>query len=142
MTPRQFTMLTIYFLLASCSKVDKQALKVTLNSNGDTLAVVKSYPSDSIKEITYYTGNRPTSNIGFYKDGDTIKFPNVVFTKEDNNMFIFIPRALNICSWELFFGLDSAFVANTDQPTINKFHKLVDSLINTSNNLKTSIDLN
>lgn len=64
-----------------------------------------------------------------------------MFTKEDNNMFIFIPKSLNICSWELLFGLDSAFVADTDQSTINKFHKLVDSLVNTSNNLQTSIDL-
>ena len=104
---RPFIILTIIFLLSSC-KFGKQTDKVKFASNGDTLEVIKCYPSDRTKEIIYYNNNKPTGNIGFNPDGDTIKFPNAFYSGQDNKVFIFIPIKLNICNYEIIFAVDSA----------------------------------
>ena len=131
--------LTVIYLLTSCNRGDNYADKVKFNSNGDTLEVKKFYPSDSIKEIIFYQDNKPVNNIGFYPDGDTIKVPYVVYTKQDSNMFIFIPSKLNICSYDMMFGIDSALAVNQTQ--LDKFNKLTDSLHAASRELTSSIDI-
>ena len=117
--------LTLTAIIASCATVDKKVDNIKLDSNGDTLEIIKYYATDSIKEIIYYKNNRPVSNIGFYLDGDTIKKPYVVYSKLDNNMFVFIPYSKRISSYDLIFGVDSAFAA--DEKRMDKYHILIDS---------------
>ena len=115
--------LTLTAIIASCATFDKKVDNIKLDSNGDTLEIVKYYHTDSIKEIIYYQNNRPVSNIGFYLDGDTIKKPYVVYSKLDNNMFVFIPYNKRISSYDVIFGVDSAFAA--DGKCTDKYHKLI-----------------
>jgi hypothetical protein len=129
--------LTLTAMIASCDTVDKKVDNIKLDSNGDTLEIVKHYPTDTIKEIVYYQKNRPVCNVGFYLEGDTITKPYAVFSKQDNNMFIFIPYNLKIESYDLIFGLDSGVV----DAQIDRFHKLTDSLHQSLRHLTKSIDI-
>lgn len=135
----RYSILTIIYLLSSCTRFDKQVDTINLNSNGDTLEVIRKYHSGNTKEIIYYLKNKPARNIGFYLNNDTLKLPNVIFTKQDNLMFVFIPSELNICSYDLIFATDSAIEA--DEIRYNTFHKLADTLHTTLRNLKTSITI-
>lgn len=135
---RQFFCLTVSIVLAACSSSDKKtASGIKLDSNGDTLEIVKYYPTYSIKEIIYYKKNRPVSNIGFYLDGDTIMKPYAVLNKQDYNMFVFIPYNLNITSYDIIFGVDSGVV----DEQLDKFYKLTDSLHNSLRHLTKSTDV-
>ena len=129
--------MTIFIIFASCSSNDKNTIRIKLDSNGDTLKIIKYYSTDSIKEIVYYQKNRPVSNVGFNINGDTIKKPYTLFNKKDYNMFVFIPYNLNINSYDLFFGVDSGVVDDK----LDRFHKLTDSLHNSLRHLTKSVDV-
>jgi hypothetical protein len=98
--------LTLSIILASCNKISKQEGDIKLSSNGDTLEVIKRYNSDSIREIIYYNENRPSNNIGFYENGDTIKKLDVVYSKGDSTLFAFIPTH-KMKTYDILIGMDS-----------------------------------
>ena len=131
--------LTLAIIVASCASDDKKVDNIKLDPNGDTLEIVKYYPTDSIKEIIYYQNNRPAINIGFYLDGDTIKRPHVVYSKLDNSMFVFIPYNKRIYSYNIFFVADSAFTA--DKKRMDKYHKLIDGFREKMRDLKRSTNI-
>lgn len=80
--------------------------EITLNKNGDTVEVIKRYPSKKIREIVTYRNNMPVDNIGFYETGDTITEPEVIFTAADSMLFAFLPlREIN--SANIYLGMDS-----------------------------------
>ena len=130
---RQLIILTTVYILSSCSNVAKQTDKIKLSTNGDTLEVIKCYPSDSIREIIYYNNNRPKSNIGFYENGDTIKKPDIVFVKSDTSIFAYIPKDSDIYFSSLLIGLDSAkwenpYYRNIKDSTEKRLKKLKGSV--------------
>ncbi len=123
----------ISFILTSCNKHDNKTDMIKFNANGDTVEVIKKYPTDSIREIIYYQDNRPISNVGFYENGDTIKKPDIVFIKSDSSIFAYIPKDKNIFFSSLLFGLDSAKWENIYYRTIkdsteNKLRKIKGSV--------------
>jgi len=127
---RHLTILTIFYILSSCSKVNKHSDKIRLSNNGDTIEVIKYYPSDSIREIIYYNNNRPKSNIGLYQNGDTIKRLDVTYSKEDSLLFAFIPISNNK-TYDILIGIDSG----ATEEKIDRLYDVTKKL----KNLKSSI---
>ncbi len=103
----KFILLLFISLLYGCKNSSITNDEVTLNKNGDTVEVIKKYPSQKIKEIINYRSNKPFDNIGFYENGDTIKQPDVIFTEADSTMFAFIPLNKGIRFANIFLGMDS-----------------------------------
>ena len=60
------------------------------DKNFDTLQIIKRYPSQSVREIIYYESNKPSRNIGFNEQGDTLKIPQVLYVKPDS-VFAYYP---------------------------------------------------
>lgn len=134
-----FILFILTAIIVSCDNAEKKVDIIKLDSNDDTLEVIKHYPTGDVKEIVYYHDNMPVDNIGFYLDGDTIKKPYAVYSKLDNNLFVFIPYNKWIHSYDLIFGVDSAFAV--EQTRMDKFHELLDGFHEKMRNLNSSVNV-
>ncbi len=86
---KTFISLIILLFFISCKTGDSD---IKLNSDtGDTLEIVKLYPSNKIQEIITYKNNVPFKNISFSDKGDTLKFPSLVHIVETKELFMSIP---------------------------------------------------
>lgn len=63
-----------------------------LLNNKDTIQVIKKYPgSCNWFEVVYYERNKPYKNVGYFENGDTIRSADIVITKENKLIFVFVP---------------------------------------------------
>jgi hypothetical protein len=116
---RPLFILTSLFLFVSCRQVNQSSDGIKLSDKGDTLEIIKKYPSSKIKTIIYYNDNIPFKNIGFYENGDTIKSPRVVFVPADSSLFAFIPIKKGF-TYDILLGLDSIKYTDTYYQNILK----------------------
>ena len=99
--------IVILILLTFCGSKQKISDYIKLDINGDTVEVIKKYPSGHVREIVYYKDNVAFSNIGFYENGDSIRNLDVTKFINDSLLFAFVPIRMNIQSYEIVFGADS-----------------------------------
>ena len=114
---RTLSKIFILLFLYSCKISTNSNPDIVLDSNSDTVKVIKRYSSDSIREIITYENNRPKSNIGFSELGDTIAYPKCTYVKTSDSLFVFIPinKFQNI---DLYFRFDSASGLTGKQPAL------------------------
>ena len=134
-TLNSFKYFCLLFVFIAC-QVPQYNKDITFNGDFDTLTVTNRYASNKIKEIIYYKDNKPTTNIGFLENGDTIKNQRLVFDRIDSSLFIYIPVGTKILDTEIFIGIDSSLAAQGYKPIISTLTK------NNSKKIRKSSDLN
>jgi hypothetical protein len=98
-------------LFVACSQDKNPDITIDQNS-GDTLQIIKRYPSKKVKEIVLYKDNTPSTNLGFTEKGDTLKIPKAIYVKADNSIFIFLPGEKN-------FRRIMVSIINSEKPDSN-----------------------
>jgi hypothetical protein len=109
---RILIILTFGLLALSCQRQQENSITAKLDDNSDTTEIIKKYSSVKVKEIVYYKNNKPFKNVGFFENGNTIKYPSVIFIEPEDKLFIFIPMHQKI-AYEILIGMDSAKAEDT-----------------------------
>ena len=90
------------FSFISCTQDTIPDIKLD-EDTGDTLQVLKRYPSTKPKELLLYKYNLPFGSWGFSEKGDTLKIPRVMYVKNNHTLFLYIPIQENYSRVALLF---------------------------------------
>lgn len=86
-----FTLILLSFLI-SCKSYDSGNKDIKLNPvNGDTLEVIKRYPSNKILEIIKYKDNQPNSNLCYTETDEKIDYPKLIHIIDKKSLYAYIP---------------------------------------------------
>ncbi len=85
------TTLRLIFIFNSCRQEVNSSVDIKIDSNSDTMEIIKRYPSKTLREIVIYKNNKATSNIGLNEQGDTLKHPQPIYIKSTDSLFVYIP---------------------------------------------------